>query len=61
MKIWDREAKEWLERDGVDAGDMLRLHADRYSKTEIKDEPAAAPEPQLEATPSPSPKPKKEK
>lgn len=47
MKIWDKQDRVWLERDGVDASDMLRLHGDRYSKTEMPADPV--PELKVEA------------
>jgi hypothetical protein len=39
MRIWDKQDQVWLEREGVDAGEMLRVHSDRYSKTEPVSQP----------------------
>lgn len=50
MKVWDKRDQVWLERDGVDASEMLRLYPERYSKTETKAEPeAVAAVPKVEA------------
>ena len=44
MRIYDRAAGIWLERDSVDAREMLDHASGRYSKTE----PVAPPQPGLE-------------
>lgn len=34
MRVYDREAGTWLERDAVDAREMLSRFSERYSLTE---------------------------